>query len=521
MRLLSLAIADESVLVPLGSGRARERPQGHGGDSRRARGDLAAVADVAAAPTWLPAGSVAPAAASGEAGRSTWTPRATPSRCGPRRPEANRRWWPRADPRRVLGRPVPLSLPGAAAVHPQVVLGGDGRATAVWFRATGPATYGLQSSTRSVGGAWTSPVDLPGDTSAAAEAALVVRPGASVVVAWPRTVGGLWSLSASCGRRPVPGARRSWSVATPATSSTEPAGRLRDLAVDTVRSGGGDDVIASGEREHPIADHHEAGPGDDAVRFVGLWSGGRVAPGRGPARRVNITWKDAATTLSTSTSAHVASPGTPGRDGSSSARRRRAGPLGRHRTRRTLGVPAALRGVRRGGADRERPSGSPAARSRATRRRTTRRPWTPGRRWRRTPGPSATARRRRAPRPPTPSPSPAGTPSGSASPTPSATARVRVARTKVIAAPAITTFTLAKRQISLADKARIRIGLNVAAWWTSCEDHRIGTGRRTSTAEARPERELDAVITVVLKRSTLLADGGRDRRPHDPRAHAQ
>ena len=40
---------------------------------------------------------------------------------------------------------------------------------------------------------------------------------------------------------------------------------------------------------------------------------------------------------------------------------------------------------------------------------------------------------------------------------------VRVARTKVIAAPEITTFMLAKRRISLADKARIRIGLNVPA----------------------------------------------------------
>ena len=121
-------------------------------------GALSPVADVAASPTWLPAGSVAPAVASGEAGAvdldaagnavAVWT-QATggePQVVASSRP-AGGSW----------GAPVPLSLPGAAAVHPQVVLGGDGRATAVWFRATGPGTYGLQSSTRSPGGAWTYP----------------------------------------------------------------------------------------------------------------------------------------------------------------------------------------------------------------------------------------------------------------------------------------------------------------------------------------------------------------------------
>ncbi len=191
-------------------------------------GTLATVPDGTAAPTWLPAAPVAAAAASGEAGAvdldaagnavAVWT-QATggePQVVASSRP-AGGSW----------GAPVPLSIPDAAAVHPQVVLGGDGRATAVWFRATGPATYGLQSSTRSVGGGWTSPVDLPGDTSAAAEAALVVRPGASVVVAWPRTVGGLWSLSTS-----LRTATGSWSAPVDLSSgSPVMPGRPR-LAVD-------------------------------------------------------------------------------------------------------------------------------------------------------------------------------------------------------------------------------------------------------------------------------------------------
>ena len=189
---------------------------------------LSAVADVAAAPTWLPAGSVAPAVASGEAGAvdldaagnavAVWTQSTggEPQVVASSRPAGG-----------MWGAPVPLSLPGAAAVHPQIVLGGDGRATAVWFRATGPGTYGLQSSTRSVGGVWTYPLDLPGDTSAAAEAALVVRPGASTVVAWPRTVGGLWSLSAST--RTATG---SWSTPVDLSSgSPVMPGRPR-LAVD-------------------------------------------------------------------------------------------------------------------------------------------------------------------------------------------------------------------------------------------------------------------------------------------------
>ena len=86
---------------------------------------------------------------------------------------------------------------------------------------------------------------------------------------------------------------------------------------------------------------------------------------------------------------------------------------------------------------------------------------------------------------------------------------VRVARTKVIAAPAFTVFTLAKRRISLADKARIRIGLNVPAkvklLLRSRQRHRVdGVLHRQKLVL---KRELDAgASTVVLKGSRLLAD---------------
>jgi hypothetical protein len=99
--------------------------------------------------------------------------------------------------------PVPLSAAGAAAVHPEVVLADDGRATAVWFRATGPSTYALQSSFRSAAGAWTSAADLPGTSDVASRAALALRPGGAVVLVWPRNVGGSWFESSA--ERPVGG----------------------------------------------------------------------------------------------------------------------------------------------------------------------------------------------------------------------------------------------------------------------------------------------------------------------------
>ena len=99
---------------------------------------------------------------------------------------------------------------------------------------------------------------------------------------------------------------------------------------------------------------------------------------------------------------------------------------------------------------------------------------------------------------------------------------VRVARTKVIAAPAFAMFTLAKRRITLADKARIRIGLNVPAKvklvLRSKQRHRVdGVLHRQKLVL---KRELDAgTSTVVLKGSRLLADTWvRDRhRPHPRR----
>lgn len=589
-------------------------------------GALAPVGDVAAAPTWLPAGAVAPAVASGEAGGvdldaagnavAVWT-QATggePQVVASSRPGGGS--W---------GAPVPLSLPGAAAVHPQVVLGGDGRATAVWFRATGPATYGLQSSTRSVGGVWTPPLDLPGDTSAAAQAALVVRPGASTVVAWPRTVGGSWSLSTSTrtatgswstpvdlssGSPVMPGRPRLavdgsimttavWSVSdgarwtvraasaplggtwsAPVTvSPTDQDAVEPDLAVagngTTVavwaRWNGADRWVAQASTR-PAQQTGWSGPADlsasgfsvDGVevatntfgsRFVATWT---ATPTSGPsvvqaavhqegAWRPAVTLSDPATASSHPTAVVSATaPATVtwlGSTGSAHVVQSAVLPAYANAFSPLVGLSSSARdagpprlGVGLGGDvlvfwGESGPAGPSAFQPRyaaydvagpavttfrlagravaghpATYEAAAVDAWSPVATysWRFGDGVTATS---------------AATTHAFAAPgrytvrfrvtDAVGNSSVRVARTKVIAAPAITTFTLAKRRITLADKARIRIGLNVPAKvklvLRSKQRHRVDGVLHRQKLVVR--RELDAGrSTVVLKGSRLLAD---------------
>ncbi|HET9999144.1 MAG TPA: PKD domain-containing protein [Nocardioides sp.] len=589
-------------------------------------GALAPVGDVAAAPTWLPAGAVAPAVASGEAGGvdldaagnavAVWT-QATggePQVVASSRP-AGGSW----------GAPVPLSLPGAAALHPQVVLGGDGRATAVWFRATGPATYGLQSSTRSVGGVWTPPLDLPGDTSAAAQAALVVRPGASTVVAWPRTVGGSWSLSTSTrtatgswstpvdlssGSPVMPGRPRLavdgsimttavWSVSdgarwtvraasaplggtwsAPVTvSPTDQDAVEPDLAVAGngttmavwARWNGADRWVAQASTR-PAQQTGWSGPADlsasgfsvDGVevatntfgsRFVATWT---ATPTSGPsvvqaavhqegAWRPAVTLSDPATASSHPTAVVSATaPATVtwlGSTGSAHVVQSAVLPAYANAFSPLVGLSSSARdagpprlGVGLGGDvlvfwGESGPAGPSAFQPRyaaydvagpavttfrlagravaghpATYEAAAVDAWSPVATysWRFGDGVTATS---------------AATTHAFAAPgrytvrfrvtDAVGNSSVRVARTKVIAAPAITTFTLAKRRISLADKARIRIGLNVPAKvklvLRSKQRHRVDGVLHRQKLVVR--RELDAGrSTVVLKGSRLLAD---------------
>jgi hypothetical protein len=84
-----------------------------------------------------------------------------------------------------------------------------------------------------------------------------------------------------------------------------------------------------------------------------------------------------------------------------------------------------------------------------------------------------------------------------------------VSRTKVVEAPAITAFALAKRRVTLSEKVRIRLTLSVAAKvklvLRSKNRHRVhGVLHRQKLVV---KRDLDAgPSTVVLKASRLLAD---------------
>jgi hypothetical protein len=86
---------------------------------------------------------------------------------------------------------------------------------------------------------------------------------------------------------------------------------------------------------------------------------------------------------------------------------------------------------------------------------------------------------------------------------------VRVARTRVSAAPAITDFALARRQITLTDRARISLTLNLPARvklvLRSKNRHRVHGGLHRQKLVLR--RDLGAGdSTVVVKASRLLAD---------------
>jgi hypothetical protein len=85
----------------------------------------------------------------------------------------------------------------------------------------------------------------------------------------------------------------------------------------------------------------------------------------------------------------------------------------------------------------------------------------------------------------------------------------RVVRTKVVAAPAITAFTLARRRVTLADKVRIGLTLTMAAKvkivLRSKNRHRVhGVLHRQKLVLRRDLRA--GRSTVVIKASRLLAD---------------
>ena len=101
--------------------------------------------------------------------------------------------------------PLPLSDAAQSAFAPEVVVDPAGNATAVWYRSNG-TKYVVQASTRPAGGGWTPAVDLSETSQDAFLPALATTPSGAVTVVWERSngtntiiqsstrsLGGVWS----------------------------------------------------------------------------------------------------------------------------------------------------------------------------------------------------------------------------------------------------------------------------------------------------------------------------------------
>ena len=153
---------------------------------------LAAVS-AEAAPSWVPAGPVGPAFANGFVGTVAVDSNGNAVALWSASDGANLQI--QASSRAAggtWGPAIPVSVPGASAVFPEIVLADDGSATAVWFRSTGVLSFGLQSATRDANGLWSAAVDIAGGSGVFDEAALGLLPDGGAIVVWPRNVAGSW-----------------------------------------------------------------------------------------------------------------------------------------------------------------------------------------------------------------------------------------------------------------------------------------------------------------------------------------
>jgi hypothetical protein len=116
-------------------------------------------------------------------------------------------------PNGTWSSPVTLSVAGAEALNPQVVVGPDGAATAVWRSGDGGSDR-IQASSRSAKGVWSTPATLSTVSGNAYDPQLAVDPEGMVTAVWiwwndypqvqtaSRPPGGTWSrpktLSSCC-----------------------------------------------------------------------------------------------------------------------------------------------------------------------------------------------------------------------------------------------------------------------------------------------------------------------------------
>lgn len=104
----------------------------------------------------------------------------------------------------AFGSPVRLSAPGESADRPQVSMAPDGTATAIWYRWSGSEQV-VQASTRPPNGVFGGPVDLSAPGQDAVDPQVAIGPDGSAIAVWRRgSVGNLTIQSASTVRPSPP-----------------------------------------------------------------------------------------------------------------------------------------------------------------------------------------------------------------------------------------------------------------------------------------------------------------------------
>ena len=91
--------------------------------------------------------------------------------------------------------PVSVERPVSGTSATDVVVGPDGRATAVWIASSG-SRYAVRTATRPAGGVWSAPHDLSDPALNAEQPALAVAPDGAVAAVWRRPIGGSWTIQA-------------------------------------------------------------------------------------------------------------------------------------------------------------------------------------------------------------------------------------------------------------------------------------------------------------------------------------
>ncbi len=136
-----------------------------------------------------------------------------------------------------------LSTPGQQADRPQIAIDAQGNAIAAWERSDG-SHYIVQAATRPPGGSWSAPDDLSAAGQNATNPMLAVNPGGEAITVWERYNGSHFVVQVA-----TRDAGGGWSAATNLSAAAKDGTRPRvalDPGGDAVvlwRSGDGTDLI--------------------------------------------------------------------------------------------------------------------------------------------------------------------------------------------------------------------------------------------------------------------------------------